>query len=86
MKAQDVILKALSGELQWFRVGDHRALAEDLGVWCERYLAYGYDGLVSRRQHYRFSAPGSATSRRRCPTESWRSRPMRYRAVLVSER
>ena len=51
MRVQEVILKAMSGELYWFEA------AEILGVTCRtmrrlklRYAKYGYDGLVDRRR------------------------------------
>jgi len=51
MRVQEVILKAMSGELYWF------AAAEILGVTCRtmrrvklRYQKYGYDGLVDHRR------------------------------------
>jgi len=50
MKVQEVILRAISGRLQWWQA------AEILGVscrtmrrWKERYQAQGYDGLWDRR-------------------------------------
>jgi transposase len=51
MRVQEVILRAMSGELQWFEA------AEILGVTCRtmrrlkwRYQARGYDGLYDRRR------------------------------------
>jgi len=50
MKVQEVIMRAMSGELQWFEA------AEIIGVSCRtmrrwkgRYEQYGYDGLFDRR-------------------------------------
>ena len=50
MQVQEVILKALSGEIHWFRA------AEILGMhprsvrrWRERYERFGYDGLLDKR-------------------------------------
>jgi len=52
MKVQAVILKAISGQLQWWQA------AEILGVscrtmrrWKARYQQRGYDGLLDRRRH-----------------------------------
>jgi transposase len=52
MKVPEVILKAISGQLQWWQA------AEILGVscrtmrrWKARYQQRGYDGLLDRRQH-----------------------------------
>jgi transposase len=52
MKVQEVILKAISGQLQWWQA------AEILGVscrtmrrWKTRYQQRGYDGLLDRRRH-----------------------------------
>ena len=51
MKVQEVILKAISGQLQWWQA------AEILGVscrtmrrWKARYQQRGYDGLLDRRR------------------------------------
>ncbi len=51
MKVQEVIMRAISGQLQWFEA------AEILGVscrtmlrWKRRYQAHGYDGLFDRRR------------------------------------
>lgn len=51
MKVQEVILRAISGRIQWWQA------AEILGVncrtmrrWKQRYEKHGYDGLVDRRQ------------------------------------
>lgn len=51
MKIQEVILKAMSGQIHWFQA------AEILGVsprqmrrWKNRYEYYGYDGLFDRRK------------------------------------
>jgi transposase len=50
MQVQEVILKALSGEIHWFRA------AEILGMhprsvrrWRERYERFGYHGLIDKR-------------------------------------
>lgn len=50
MKVQEVIMRAINGELQWFEA------AEIIGVSCRtmrrwkgRYEAHGYDGLFDRR-------------------------------------
>ena len=51
MKVQEVILRAMSGQIKWFQV------AEIIGVsprtmrrWRRRYEEYGYDGLYDRRR------------------------------------
>ena len=50
MKIQEVLLRAVSGEIHWFQA------AEILGIsprhmhrWKQRYEAFGYDGLFHRR-------------------------------------
>ena len=50
MQVQEVILRALSGEIHWFRA------AEILGMhprsvrrWRERYEQFGYHGLIDKR-------------------------------------
>jgi len=50
MKVQEVLLKALSGELHWFRAAEILGLSpRSLRRWRERYEAHGYDGLLDRR-------------------------------------
>ena len=52
MKVEEVILKALSGELHWFRAADILGFsARTLRRWRERYETYGYVGLVDKRRH-----------------------------------
>jgi transposase len=51
MKVQEVILRALSGELHWFRAADILGFSpRTLRRWRERYEAHGYDGLLDRRR------------------------------------
>lgn len=52
MKLQEVILKAMAGELKWYQA------AEIIGVsprqmrrWKKRYEEHGYDGLLDRRKN-----------------------------------
>ena len=53
MKVQDVILKALSGEIHWFRAAEIVGLsARSLRRWRERYEAHGYDGLIDKRRRW----------------------------------
>lgn len=60
MQVQEVMLKALSGEIHWFRAAEILGLsARSLRRWRERYATYGYDGLVDRRHR--------TPSRRRVP-------------------
>lgn len=50
MKVQDVILRALSGEIHWFRAAEIVGLSpRSLRRWRERYEAHGYDGLIDKR-------------------------------------
>lgn len=50
MTVQEVMLKALSGELHWFRAADILGWSpRTLRRWRERYEAHGYSGLVDRR-------------------------------------
>ncbi len=51
MKVQEVILRAASGQIQWWQA------AEIIGVsvrsmrrWKDRYAQHGYDGLFDRRR------------------------------------
>ena len=51
MTVQDVVLKALSGEIHWFRAADILGMsARTLRRWRERYEQYGYVGLVDKRR------------------------------------
>jgi transposase len=50
MKVQEVILKALSGELHWYRAADILGFSpRTLRRWRERYEEFGYDGLLDLR-------------------------------------
>ena len=50
MTVQEVMLKALSGELHWFRAADILGWSpRTLRRWRERYEAHGYAGLVDKR-------------------------------------
>jgi hypothetical protein len=52
MTVQAVILKALSGEIHWFRAADILGFSpRTLRRWRERYQKYGYVGLVDKRRH-----------------------------------
>jgi transposase len=52
MKVQEVLLKALSGEIHWYRAADILGFsARTLRRWRERYEAQGYVGLVDKRLH-----------------------------------
>lgn len=52
MTVQEVILKALSGEIHWFRAADILGFSpRSLRRWRERYEKYGYVGLVDKRRH-----------------------------------
>src|SRR5262245_12237789 len=51
MKVQEVIMKALTGELHWYRAADILGFSpRTLRRWRERYEAYGYDGLLDLRR------------------------------------
>jgi transposase len=52
MTVQEVILKALSGEMHWFRAADILGWSpRTLRRWRERYEQHGYVGLVDKRRH-----------------------------------
>ena len=52
MTVQEVILKALSGEMHWFRAADILGFSpRTLRRWRERYEQHGYIGLVDKRRH-----------------------------------
>ena len=51
MTVQEVVLKALSGEIDWFRAADILGMsARTLRRWRERYEQHGYVGLVDKRR------------------------------------
>jgi transposase len=51
MKVQEVILKALTGELHWYRAADILGFSpRTLRRWRERYETHGYDGLLDLRR------------------------------------
>ena len=51
MTVQEVILKALSGEMHWFRAADILGFSpRTLRRWRERYEKHGYIGLVDKRR------------------------------------
>jgi transposase len=51
MTLQEVMLKALSGELHWFRAADILGMSpRALRRWRQRYESHGYDGLLDHRR------------------------------------
>src|SRR5919204_5474024 len=51
MRMQDVILRAVSGELSWFAAADILQMTpRNLRRWRERYERWGYNGLVDQRR------------------------------------
>ena len=51
MRLQEVMLKALSGELHWFQAADILGMSpRALRRWRERYERHGYDGLLDHRR------------------------------------
>ena len=59
MTVQEVILKAVSGELHWFRAADILGWSpRTLRRWRERYEVHGYAGLVDRRLRRPSPLPG----------------------------
>jgi len=70
MTVQEVVLKALSGEIHWFRAADILGMsARTLRRWRERYEEYGYVGLVDKRRQIAFALNDLAivlTDQRRC--------------------
>src|SRR5436309_11443831 len=51
MTVQEVMLKALSGELHWFRAADILGMSpRALRRWRQRYERHGYDGLLDHRR------------------------------------
>lgn len=51
MKIQEVILKAMSGQIYWFQAAEILGVsARSMRRWKNRYEHYGYDGLFDRRK------------------------------------
>ena len=51
MRMQDVILRAMSGELSWLAAADILQMTpRNLRRWRDRYERWGYNGLVDRRR------------------------------------
>ena len=50
MKVQEVILRAVSGEIHWFQAAEILGISpRQMHRWKRRYEACGYDGLFHRR-------------------------------------
>src|SRR6266550_2400277 len=51
MRMQDVILRAVSGEISWVAAADILQMTpRNLRRWRERYERWGYNGLVDKRR------------------------------------
>ena len=51
MRMQDVILRALNGEIHWFQAAEILQMTpRNLRRWRERYECWGYNGLVDKRR------------------------------------
>jgi transposase len=51
MRIQDVILRAISGEIHWFQAAEILQMTpRNLRRWRERYERWGYNGLVDQRR------------------------------------
>lgn len=51
MKIQEVILRAISGEIYWFQAAEILGIScRQMRRWKVRYEIYGYDGLYDRRR------------------------------------
>src|SRR5512143_289889 len=51
MRMQDVILRAISGQLHWFQAADILGMTpRNLRRWRERYERWAYNGLVDKRR------------------------------------
>ncbi len=52
MKVQEVILRAMSGQLHWIQAAEILRISDrSMRRWRERYERWGYDGLYDRRRH-----------------------------------
>jgi transposase len=51
MKIQEVILRAMSGQIQWYQAAEIIGIScRQMRRWKVRYERYGYDGLYDRRK------------------------------------
>ena len=51
MKVQEVMMKAMSGEMTWIEAADVLGMSpRSLRRWRDRYERHGYDGLLDRRR------------------------------------
>ena len=51
MKVQEVILRAMSGQIHWIQAAEILAISDrQMRRWKTRYELYGYDGLYDRRR------------------------------------
>ncbi len=52
MKIQEVILKAMSGQIHWIQAAEIIGISDrSMRRWRDRYERFGYDGLLDRRTH-----------------------------------
>ncbi len=50
MKVQEVILKAIGGQIRWFEAAEILGIScRSMRRWKRRYERWGYDGLFDRR-------------------------------------
>jgi hypothetical protein len=84
MTVQEVMLKALSGELHWFRATDILGWSpRTLRRWRERYEKHGYVRLVDKQLHRpsirRVAAPAAAAvDAKNAPTAAWKTPSTRF--------
>jgi hypothetical protein len=58
MTVGEVMHRALSGEIHWFRAADILGMSpRTLRRWRERFERYGYVGLVDKRRHMAGARP-----------------------------
>ena len=51
MKVQEVILRAISGQILWMEAAEILGITDrQMRRWKRRYEEYGYDGLYDRRK------------------------------------
>ena len=82
MKVQAVILKAISGQLQWWQAAEILGIScRSMRRWKQRYQHGGYDGLFDRRRrrpslrakcHWRRSAKSWACTANSIPASTSR--------------
>ena len=69
MKVQEVILRAMDGQLKWYQAAEILGISDrQMRRWRRRYEQRGYDGLFDRRRQQPLPAGGGTPPTHREPT------------------